>query len=277
MGLRINTNIASVNAMRNLQKNSGGVERAMERLSSGSRINKAMDDVAGLTISETIRGHLIGMAQAERNAANGVSFVQVAEAGLSETSNTLVRIRELATQAASDTIGEAERGFVDVEVQQLVKELDRIAQTTEFAGTHLLNGSGKTLDFQIGFRSDENNRISYDAGKANATVSALGVQGISVADKDGSQKALEILDDAIAKTGDMRANFGAMQSRMAMTVNSLQSSQEALASANSRIRDADMAKESSELAKSTILQRAGVATLAQANNSTGYVLKLIDG
>lgn len=276
MGMRILTNIASVNAQRNLVQNSGGVERSLERLSSGKRINKAMDDVAGLTISETIRGHLAGMAQAERNAANGVSFVQVADAGLTETTNTLVRIRELATQAASDTIGQTERGLVDVEVQQLVKELDRIAQTTEFAGTHLLNGSGKTLDFQIGFRSDENSTISYDAGLANATVSALGVSGIGVHDKSDARNTLEKLDSAISKVGNMRANFGAMQSRMGMTVNSLQSAQEALSAANSRIRDADLAKEAADLAKATILQRAGVATLAQANASTSQALKLLE-
>lgn len=275
MGLRIQTNIASVNAQRNLRTSSGGIEKAMERLSSGYRINKSMDDVAGLAISENMRGSIKGLGQAERNAQDGISFVQVAEGGLSETSNILIRIRELATQAASDTIGEVERGFVNVEVNQLKAELDRIAQTTEFSGTKLLDGSGQSLDFQIGMRSDENNYITFDAGAADAQAGALEVDGIDVADKGDARDALEAIDKGIQKVAEMRAGFGAIQSRMATTVNNLEVYRENLSAANSRIRDADMAEEAANLAQRTIIQQAGVATLAQANSANSLALKLI--
>lgn len=275
MGLRIQTNIASVNAQRNLRQNSSGLERAMERLSSGTRINKSMDDVAGLAISENMRGSLRGLGQAQRNAQDGISFVQVGEGGLSETSNILVRLRELATQAASDTIGEQERKFVNVEVQQLKAELDRIAQTTEFSGTKLLDGSGSSLDFQIGIRGDENNVITFDAGEADAQAGSLEVDGIDVEDKGDARDSLESIDAAIGKVAQMRASFGAIQSRMNTTVNNIEVYKENLAAANSRIRDADMAEEAANLAKTNILQQAGVATLAQANVSNNLALKLI--
>lgn len=275
MGLRIQTNIASVNAQRNLRTNSAGLERAMERLSSGYRINKSMDDVAGLAISENMKGSIKGLGQAERNAQDGISFVQVAEGGLSETSNILTRIRELATQAASDTIGDVERGFTNVEVQQLKAELDRIAQTTEFSGTKLLDGSGKSLDFQIGIRGDDNNYITFDAGEADAQAGTLEVDGIDVAEKGEARSALDVIDGAIAKVASMRANFGAIQSRMQTTVNNLEVYKENLSAANSRIRDADMAEEAASLARTNVLQQAGVATLSQANISNNLALKLL--
>lgn len=275
MGLRVQTNLASINAQRNLRANGAGLERSMERLSSGYRINKSMDDVAGLSISENLRGQIRGLGQAQRNAQDGISFVQVAEGGLNETSNILTRMRELSTQAASDTIGTTERGFVDIEVQQLKQELERIAQTTEYSGTKMLDGSGGVLDFQVGIRGNENNRISYDASKANATIGALGVGGISVSDKGSARSALESVDDAIKKVAAMRGNFGAIQSRMNSTINNLEVYKENLQSATSRIKDADIAEESANLAKTSILQNAGVATLAQANQSTGLALKLL--
>ncbi len=275
MGLRIQTNIASVNAQRNLRQNGSGLEKAMERLSSGYRINKSMDDVAGLAISEQMRGSIRAFGQAQRNAQDGISFVQVAEGGLSETSNILVRLRELATQAASDTIGEKERGFVNIEVQQLKQEMERIAQTTEYSGTKLLDGSASELDFQVGIRGSENNRITYDASKANATVSSLGVSGISVDSKSSARDTLDSVEEAIAKVAGMRSNFGAVQSRMSSTINNIEVYRENLSAANSRIKDADLAVESAELAKTSILQNAGVATLAQANQSTGLALKLL--
>lgn len=275
MGLRIQTNIASVNAQRNLRVNSSGLDRAMERLSSGYRINKSMDDVAGLAISESMRGQLKALGQAERNAQDGISFVQVAEGGLNESSNILNRIRELSTQAASDTIGQKERGFVDIEVQQLKQELDRIAKTTEYVGTNLLDGSAKKLDFQVGMKGDEKNSISFDAGAANATISALGVSGVNVRDKSSAKATLDAIDDAISKVASMRAGFGAIQSRMSTTVNNLSTYRENLSAANSRIKDADMAEEAANLARTNILQQAGVATLAQANVSNNLALKLI--
>jgi len=275
MGLRVQTNIASLNAQRNLRSNGSGLEKSMERLSSGYRINKSMDDVAGLSISENLKSQIRGLGQAQRNAQDGISFVQVAEGGLNETSNILTRLRELSTQAASDTIGQTERGFVNIEVQQLKQEIDRIAQTTEYSGTKLLDGSGGTLDFQVGIHGNENNRISYDASQANSTASSLGVSGISVTDKGDARSALDAVDEAIKKVAAMRGSFGAVQSRMGSTINNIEVYKENLSSANSRIRDADIAEESANLAKTSILQNAGVATLSQANQSTSLALKLL--
>jgi flagellin len=275
MGLRIATNMSSITAQRQLRLNSGGVEKAMERLSSGLRINKAMDDVAGLAISESMRGSLKGLAQAARNTQDGISFVQVADGGLSESTNILVRIRELATQAASDTIGDNERSFVNVEVSELTKELDRIARTTEYSGAKLLDGSAPSLDFQVGIRGGALNRITYQAGEANATIRALNIDGLTVGTKADARSALEQVDPAISKVAAMRANFGAIQSRMQSSINNIELYRENLSAANSRIRDADMAEESSALAKANILQQTGIATLAQANTSTALALKLI--
>lgn len=275
MGLRVATNIPSINAQRNLRTNSAQLQTSMERLSSGFRINKSSDDVAGLAISEKMRGQIRGLGQAQRNAQDGISFVQVAEGALSETSNILIRVRELATQAASDTVGETERGFINVEVGQLLAELDRISSTTEYSGTKLLDGSGGSLDFHVGTSGSKDNVISFNAGEANATSSALGVSGMSVGSKDDARSTLDNIDQALTKVGTIRANFGAIQSRMGSTINNLAVYQENLEAANSRIRDSDMAQEAANLAKNSIIQQASVATLSQANNNTALALKLL--
>ena len=275
MGLRIATNLPSVTARRNLNQSGEAQASAMERLSSGFRINKAMDDVAGLAISESMRGQVRSMAQAERNAQDGISFVQVAEGGLTESSNILIRLRELATQASSDTLGNEERKFVDIEVQQLKKELDRIAETTEFSGTKLLNGSAETLEFHIGIKGDENNRIELNASFANATSDNLNISGLSVLEKGDARDSLQNLETALQTVSEMRANFGATQSRMNSTINNLRVYRENLSAAQSRIKDADMADEASDFAKAKILQQAGIATLAQANASSSMALKLL--
>lgn len=275
MGLRINTNIAAANSIRNLKGTGGLQERSMERLASGKRINKAMDDVAGLSISESISGQVRAMGQAEKNAQNGISFLQVGEGGLAEFTNILNRIREVSTQAASDTIGERERGFVDVEVQHLKQELERIAQTTEFSGTKLLDGSGKELTFQVGMRGSDNDRIFFDFGKISARLSDLKLDNIKVTDKAGARDALDKIDAAITKTGEYRANFGALQSRLSSTINNIVTFKDNLDAARSRMADADIAEESANLAKASVMQQAGTATLAQANGINNLALKLI--
>jgi len=275
MGLRINTNLASINAQRMLSKSTAKIEKAQERLASGYRINTSSDDVAGLAIAEQLRSVRRGEAQAERNAQNAISFIQVAEGGLSEVNNIIIRQRELAVQAASDTVGEQERGFLNLEAQQLKQELDRIVQTTEFAGMKLLDGSAGELDFQVGARGGDDYKISYDAGSANASTSELGISGLDIADKGSAQSALNDIDGALAKVGAMRANFGAVQSRMETTIANLSVSQASFTAAESRIRDADMAAESSNLAQSAILREAGTAVLAQANANNQTALKLL--
>jgi len=277
MGLRINTNTASLNAQRNLMGTKLGLDKSLERLSSGYRINRAGDDAAGLAISENLRAQIRGLKQASRNAQDGVSLVQVAEGGLNEISSILIRLRELAVQAASDTIGPVERQFLNVEYDQLVSEIDRIADGTEFNGTQLLAGTGSVLDFQVGTRNDPNiDRLSFDASKADANSAALGVNLTSVADKASAQNSLSAVDSAIVKVSAMRADFGAIQNRLQSTIGNLAVSVENLSAANSRIRDVDVAEETAELTRNNILLNAGTSVLAQANSSANTALQLLN-
>jgi flagellin len=277
MGLRINTNTASINAQRNLVGTKMGLDKSLEKLSSGYRINRAGDDAAGLAISENLRAQTRGLKQASRNAQDGVSLVQVAEGGLNETSTILIRLRELAVQAASDTIGPVERQFLNVEYDQLVSEIDRIAAGTEFNGTPLLSGTGSILDFQVGIRNDPNiDRLSFDASKADSNSAALGVNLTSVADKASAQNSLAAIDSALVSVSAMRADFGAIQNRLQSTIANIAISVENLSSANSRIRDTDVAEETAELTRNNILLQAGTSVLAQANQSSNVALGLLN-
>lgn len=276
MGLRINTNVSSINAQRNLSRTRLSQQKVLEQLSSGQRINRAGDDAAGLAISENLKAQIRGLGQAERNAADGISLVQIAEGGLSETSNILIRLRELAVQAASDTIGPTERKFLNVEFEQLVAEVDRIANSTEFNKVPLLNGTGAVFDIQIGTRNDPlTDRLTFDASSADVNVAALGLNLASVADKISAQNSLAAIDSSIVSVSGIRADFGALQNRLQSTINNLQVSVENLSSANSRVRDADIAKSTAELTKTNILMQAGTSVLAQANKSTTSALTLI--
>jgi flagellin len=276
MGLRINTNVASLNARRNLSSTRVAQQKTLEQLSSGQRINRAGDDAAGLAISENLKAQIRGLGQAERNAQDGISLVQIAEGGLSEVSNILIRLRELAVQAASDTIGPTERKFLNVEFEQLTAEVDRIANSTEFNRVPLLNGTGAVFDIQIGTRNDPlSDRLTFDASSADINVAALGLNLASVADKISAQNSLASIDQAIVSVSGIRADFGALQNRLQSTINNLQISVENLSSANSRVRDADIAKSTAELTKNNILMQAGTSVLAQANQSTTSALSLI--
>jgi flagellin len=274
MGLRINTNLAAINAQKNLGIQQGKNEHALAALSSGSRIVRAADDAAGLAISENIRGQLGGLKQARNNAFNAISLVEVGEGGLNEVSNIMIRLRELGVQAASDNIGDKERGFLNTEAQQLLTEADRIAKTTRFGTKQLLDGSGDQLEFQVGAFAGKDNVIKYNLN-ADATAGTLGYDGISVNSKDEARNSLEKVDSALEKIGKLRADFGAVQSRMQVTTTNLDTQFENLSAANSRIRDADVAHESTELAQSQILQTAAVGVLAQANQSHAGALKLL--
>jgi flagellin len=277
MGLRINTNTASLNAQRNLYGTKLGLDKSLERLSSGFRINRAGDDAAGLAISENLKAQIRGLKQASRNAQDGVSLVQVADGGLNEISTILIRLRELGVQAASDTIGPVERQFLNVEYDQLVSEVDRIADGTEFNGTPLLSGTGSILDFQVGTRNDPNiDRLSFDASKADANSAALGINLTSVADKASAQNSLSSIDSAIVSVSAMRADFGAIQNRLQSTIGNLGVSVENMSAANSRIRDVDVAEETSELTRNNILLNAGTSVLAQANQSANTALQLLN-
>jgi flagellin len=277
MGLRINTNSASLNAQRVLWGTKLGLDKSMEKLASGFRINRAGDDAAGLAISESLKAQVRGLKQASRNAQDGISLVQVAEGAMSEISSIGIRLRELAVQAASDTVGPTERQFLNVEYDQLVSEIDRISEGTEFNGTQLLAGVGSILDFQVGTRNNpEIDRISFDASKADANSAALGLNLTSVADKASAQNALAAIDTAITSVSAMRADFGAIQNRLQSTVNNIQTSVENMSAANSRIRDVDIAEETSEMTRQKILLEAGTGVLAQANQQSNVALSLLN-
>jgi len=279
MGLRINTNVPSLVAQRNLRSNRQVLDRTLERLSSGSRINHAGDDAAGLAISETLRAQIRGIGQAERNAQDGISLVQVAEGGLVEVSNILIRMRELGVQAASDTVGPKERRFLDNEFQQLAEEIDRIANSIEFNGNPLLNGSGSAFEVQIGTKNNPLvDRIKlFDPYSSNVNLVSLGINLSTVADKTSAQNSLASIDQALNSVTSIRAGFGSMQNRLQSVINNLQVNKENMMSANSRIRDADLAEETSELTKSQILNQAGVSVLSQANSSIKSALGLLGG
>lgn len=252
------------------------MERSMARLSSGYRINQAADDAAGLAISENLKAQIRGLRQASRNAQDGISMVQVAEGSLNEVSNMIVRLRELSIQASSDTLGDTERKFIDVEYQQLKSEIQRIAENTAFNGYELLNGSAGVMDIQVGTQNDPfEDRISFNASAANTTLEALGILSENVASKFTAQKSINAIDDALVSVNAIRANFGAMQNRLASTTNNLSVTEENFSAANSRVRDTDIAAESSELVRNSILQQAAVSILSQANNSQQLALKLL--
>jgi flagellin len=276
MGLRIATNVQSLAAQRYLSNNHAAQNKSLEQLASGSRINRAGDDAAGLAISEKLKANIRSMKQATRNAQDGVSLIQTAEGAMNEISNIMIRLRELSIQASSDTIGDTERGFVDKEVQHLKQEVDRISNSTEFNGTKLLNGMAGNLDIQVGTKNDPLlDRFVYDAPNRNTTLEALGIGEVSVMTKEGAQNNMVMIDAGLNKLNENRASLGALQNRLNSTINNLSIYRENLEEANSRIRDADIAESTSNLTKENILSQANVAVLAQANQNSTLALKLL--
>lgn len=276
MGLRINTNVASLQAQGSLSKVNKESQESFSKLSSGTRITKAADDAAGLAISEKMKAEIRSAQQANRNANDGISLVQVAEGGLNETSSILVRMRELAIQSSSDTVGDSERGMADLEYQQLKSEMDRISQVTEFNGKKLLDGSGEKLEFQVGTGSDDfQDRIGLDPTTLNSSISSMGVEGVDITTKESAQGSLQSLDSAVEKISGQRAVLGSLQNRLTSTSNNLQVYAENMSAANSRIRDVDYADETAKQARNQILTAAGTSVLAQANMSSQSALKLI--
>lgn len=275
MGLRINTNMSAFAAQRVMGQQGHRAEHAAQALASGTRIVRAGDDAAGLAISENIKSQVRGLGMARQNSFNAVSAIQVSEGGLNEISNILTRLRELGIQAASDNIGDRERGFLDLEAKNLIQEADRIAKTTMFGDKKLLDGSGGEQEYHVGPFGNDDNVIKFSLD-SNATADELGIDGLTLESKSDARSMLEVVDTAVGKVGAMRANFGAVQNRLESTTNNLDVQIENLSAAKSRISDADIAHESAELASAQVLQQAAVSVLAQANQFPGVALKLIN-
>jgi len=276
MGLRIATNVSSMAAQRSLGRVKRDQAQSFEQLASGSRINKAGDDAAGLAISEKMKSDMRGVKQATRNAGDGISLIQTAEGAMNEVGNILVRLRELSVQSASDTIGDQERAYSDMEFQQLKTEVERIATSTTFNNKQLLNGEGDDMEFQIGIHNvAANDRISYKPQNQSVKAADLGIDALNVATKGDSQSNLEVLDDAIGKVSGNRAELGALQNRLQSTVRNLEVKHENLSAANSRIRDTDIAEASAKMAKENILSASSTSVLSQANSSGNSALSLI--
>jgi flagellin len=276
MGLRIATNTQSLAAQRYLANNHAEQNSSLEHLASGSRINKAGDDAAGLAISEKLKANIRSIKQATRNANDGVSLIQTAEGSMNEISNIMIRLRELSIQAASDTIGDTERGFVDKEVQQLKSEINRISDSTVFNGMHLLNGTSPDLDIQVGIGNDPKvDRFVFGSKTLATSLDAFGLSNVSTATKESSQENLVAIDNAINHINGNRATLGALQNRLNSSINNSMIYRENLEAANSRIRDTDMAEETANLTKSNILNQATISVLGQANQNPQLALKLL--
>lgn len=276
MGLRINTNVSSIAAQRALGVTKFNVDNNLRKLSSGERITRASDDAAGLAISEKLKGQIRSLRQAKRNSDDGVSLIQTAEGGLNEISSIIIRLRELSIQAASDTVGDTERSFSDIEFQNLLEEIQRISKSAEFNGRKLLDGTGGLVEIQVGTQNDPvNDRIKYDSTQTDSTLESLGLTTEHISSKQGAQLSLHKLDDALVRINGARANLGALQNRLQSASTTLAITEENFSAANSRIRDVDVAAETADLAKNNILSQAGVSVLSQANQAPSFALKLI--
>jgi flagellin len=276
MALTINTNVASLNAQRNLNTTQLGLAKSMERLSSGLRINRAGDDAAGLAISQNMQANIRSMNQAVRNANDGISLTQTAEGALNETSNILLRMRELGTQAASGTLTGSQRDNIQVEFKSLQDEIDRISNVTDFNGAKLLSGNlSAGASLQVGTGTTSSDTISVTIGKADSATLSVGSGTTFVSTQAAAQSSLSAIDSAISQVATMRGGLGAVQNRLQSTINNLQVAVENTSAANSRILDVDVAAETSNMTRAQILTQAGVSILSQANQSPQLALKLL--
>ncbi|MBM3976318.1 MAG: flagellin FliC [Planctomycetes bacterium] len=273
MGLRVNTNIASMTSQRNLGAVTDRLQGNYSRLSSGLRIATAADDAAGLGISERMRSQIRSLAQNARNALDGISLAQSAEGALNETSNTLVRMRELAIQASNGTLSAADRATIDSEFQALKEEIDRIAAETEFNGIALLDGSTTTVEIQVGL--DSGDVITIDL--QDVTTTTMGISTTGVTTVTAASDSLALIDNAITTLNTTRGDMGAAQNRILSSYRSINNTKENLSAAESRIRDVDVAAETADLSRNSIMQQAAVAILSQANTQPQLALSLLSG
>lgn len=273
MALIVNNNPASIAAQRNLTVSTNALQRSVERLSSGLRITRAADDAAGLGLSESLRAQIRSINQATRNASDGISLTQIADGAASVIGSLLARMRELASQSSSGTVGATERSYIDQEFLALRSEIDRIAQTTEFNGQALTSGSTISFSIAIGFRSGTGNTLSLDLN--DITTTSLGLSSVNVSTSANATSALANIDNAISAVATARAEYGSLQNRLEATISNLQVTSENITAAESRIRDADIAYETSVFTKNQILVQTGISVLAQANTLPQQALALL--
>ena len=273
MALIVNNNPASISAQRNLTTSTNQLGRSVERLSCGLRITRAADDAAGLGLSETLRAHIRSINQAVRNSSDGISLTQIADGAAATIGSLLARLRELASQSSSGTVGSTERSYIDQEFLALRSEMDRIAGVTEFNGQALTSGSTISFTMQVGFKSGTGNTLTMDLN--DLTISSLGLSTVNVSTAANAQSALSNIDSAISAVATARAEYGSLQNRFEATIANLSISAENLTAAESRIRDADIAYETSQFTKNQVLVQTGIAVLAQANTLPQQALALL--
>jgi len=273
MSLNINTNLASIAAQRNLGNSTNALQQSVEHLSSGLRITRASDDAAGLAVSSTLEAHIASIDQATRNANDGISLTQIADGAASTIGNLLSRLRELSSQSSSGTVGTTERSYLDQEFTSLTSEIDRIASVTEFNGQPLLSGTSNAFSVFVGFRSGANNSIS--ASLNNLDLTSIGLNGVNISTANNAQSALGNIDSAISAVASARAGYGSIQNRFEAAISNLQVTSENFNAADSRIKDADIAYETSKFTRNQVLVQAGVSVLAQANSLPQTALALL--
>jgi len=276
--LAINTNVGSLTAQRNLTKTGRGLHQAISRLSSGTRINSAADNAAGMAVSENMRAQLKGFQQAMKNANDGVAVLQTAESGYQSVSDLLIRMRELAVQSANDSVSDTERLYLETEFADLIDEINRISSVVEYNGIQLLDGSAGSsgtglMVFQVGTRDSVNDRIQIDLNSQDAA--SLGVDTNAISAQGSAQAAITSIDSALELLSTARARIGSTINTLNVAVDGLASSIENYGNAMSQIKDTDMAEESSAFSKSNVLQQAGVAMLSQANQTPNLVMRLL--
>jgi len=274
MGLRVNTNIASLNAQRSLSVTTDRLQASYRRLSTGLRISTAAEDAAGLAISERFRAQIRSTNQAVRNAQDAISLTQTGEGALNEVSNILIRMRELSIQANNGTVSSNDRDTINQEFKDLVNEIDRIAQSTTFNGVHLLDGTGSTMTFQVG-TGVQSGIDTIQLSTSDTLASTLGLASLDIGSSGVVTTAIGAVDNAINVVTRIRGQFGAVQNRMASTIANLQVQAENLSAAESRIRDVDVASETAELTRNQILQQSAIAILSQANTQPQTALQLL--
>ncbi len=274
MGLRINSNIASMNAQRSLSTTTERLQANFRRLSTGLRISTASDDAAGLAISERFRAQVRSTNQAVRNAQDGISLTQTGEGALNEVSSILIRMRELSIQASNGTVSTADRTTLNEEFTDLINEIDRIAQSTTFNGVRLLDGTGSTITFQVG-TGTTSGIDTIQLSTSNTLASTLGLATLDIGSAGSPTLAISRLDSAINTVSSVRGQFGAAQNRLSTTIANLQIQAENLSAAESRIRDVDVAVETSALTRNSIMQQAAISILAQANTQPQAALQLL--